>query len=164
MQDCPDSKVCGANMGATWVLSALDGPHVGPMNLAISVGRKLNKSMKLEAYITAPHNRNTFHPGLFKKTFFTHPPSRISSYKSACVLTGSKAQVWVPLCKPHSYYWLLNDLPTTALLLGLYSLTLWGLGKMANILQMTVSKAFFKTKFIIHSGFTEVCFWGSNWQ
>ena len=31
----PDSKVCGANMGPTWVLSAPGGPHVGPMNLAI---------------------------------------------------------------------------------------------------------------------------------
>ena len=31
----PDSKVHGANMGPTWVLSALDGPHVGPLNLAI---------------------------------------------------------------------------------------------------------------------------------
>ena len=33
--DFPDSKVHGANMGPTWVLSAPDGPHVGPMNLAI---------------------------------------------------------------------------------------------------------------------------------
>ena len=31
----PDSKVHGFNMGPTWVLSAPDGPHVGPMNLAI---------------------------------------------------------------------------------------------------------------------------------
>ena len=31
----PDSKIIGANMGLTWVLSAPDGPHVGPMNLAI---------------------------------------------------------------------------------------------------------------------------------
>ena len=30
----PDSIV-GANMGLTWVLSAPDGPHVGPMNLVI---------------------------------------------------------------------------------------------------------------------------------
>ena len=30
----PDSKVHEANMGPTWVLSAPDGPHVGPMNLA----------------------------------------------------------------------------------------------------------------------------------
>ena len=32
-----DSKVHGANMGPTWVLRALDGPHVGPMNLVIRV-------------------------------------------------------------------------------------------------------------------------------
>ena len=33
----PDSKVHGANMGPTWVLSSPGGPHVGPMNLAIWV-------------------------------------------------------------------------------------------------------------------------------
>ena len=33
----PDSKVHGTNVGAPWVLSAPDGPHVGPMNLAIRV-------------------------------------------------------------------------------------------------------------------------------
>ena len=31
----PDSKVHGANKGSTWVLSAQDGPHVAPMDLAI---------------------------------------------------------------------------------------------------------------------------------
>ena len=31
----PDSKVHRANMGPTWVLSAPDGSHVGPMNLAM---------------------------------------------------------------------------------------------------------------------------------
>ena len=31
----PDTKIRGANMGPTWVLSAPEGPHVGPMNLAI---------------------------------------------------------------------------------------------------------------------------------
>ena len=31
----PDSKVHGANMGPIWVLSAPDGPQVGPTNLAI---------------------------------------------------------------------------------------------------------------------------------
>ena len=30
-----DSKVPGANMGPSWVLSAPGGPHVGPRNLAI---------------------------------------------------------------------------------------------------------------------------------
>ena len=33
----PDGKTHGANIGPTWVLSASDGPHVGPMNLAIIV-------------------------------------------------------------------------------------------------------------------------------
>ena len=33
----PDSKVHEANMGPTWVLSAPDGPYVGPMNLAMRV-------------------------------------------------------------------------------------------------------------------------------
>ena len=35
----PEGKVHGANMGPTWVLSALDGPHVGPINLVIRVER-----------------------------------------------------------------------------------------------------------------------------
>ena len=35
MNDEPDSKVHGANMGPTWVLSAPDGPHFGPRNVAI---------------------------------------------------------------------------------------------------------------------------------
>ena len=33
----PDSKVHGANMGPTWVLSAPCGPYVGPMKFAIWV-------------------------------------------------------------------------------------------------------------------------------
>ena len=33
----PDSKIPGANMGPIWVLSAPDGSHVGPRNLAIRV-------------------------------------------------------------------------------------------------------------------------------
>ena len=35
--DYPDSKVHGANMGPTWVLSAPGGPHIGPISLAIRV-------------------------------------------------------------------------------------------------------------------------------
>ena len=36
----PDSKVHGANIGPTWVP---DGPHFGPMNLAIRVHNKLRR-------------------------------------------------------------------------------------------------------------------------
>ena len=35
MHNIPDSKVHGTNIGLTWVLSAPDGPHVGPMKLAV---------------------------------------------------------------------------------------------------------------------------------
>ena len=35
MHNIPDSKVHGTNIGLTWVMSAPDGPHVGPMKLAI---------------------------------------------------------------------------------------------------------------------------------
>ena len=34
----PDSKVHGANMRPTWAMSVSDGPHDGPMNLAIREG------------------------------------------------------------------------------------------------------------------------------
>ena len=42
-QAYPDSKVHGANMGPTWVLSAPDGPHVDLMSLAIRVGTVKNQ-------------------------------------------------------------------------------------------------------------------------
>ena len=34
----PDSKAHGVNIEPTWVLSAPDGHHIGPMNIAIGVG------------------------------------------------------------------------------------------------------------------------------
>ena len=42
-QACPNSKVHGANTGPTWVLSAPDGPHIGPINLAIRVVKVLKR-------------------------------------------------------------------------------------------------------------------------
>ena len=41
----PDSKVHGTNMGPIWVLSAPDGPHVGPMNIAIKDAMPLTHTM-----------------------------------------------------------------------------------------------------------------------
>ena len=50
----PDSKVHGANMGPTWVLSAPDGPHVGPMNISIwdmvSLGHNELKIFRLQRF------------------------------------------------------------------------------------------------------------------
>ena len=47
---CPDSKFHGANLGPTWVLSAPDGPHVGPMNLAIRVVYHKTNMMNCSIY------------------------------------------------------------------------------------------------------------------
>ena len=48
----PEKKVHGANMGPTWVLSVPDGPHVGPMNVAISVSI-VNTLKKIDCVIIA---------------------------------------------------------------------------------------------------------------
>ena len=45
----PDSEVHGANMGPTWVLSAPDGPHVGPMNPALRGTKRVIKIINLAA-------------------------------------------------------------------------------------------------------------------
>ena len=39
LENYPDSKVPGANMGPIWGLQDPGGPHVGPMNFAIWVGQ-----------------------------------------------------------------------------------------------------------------------------
>ena len=41
-----DSKVHGPNMGNTWVLSAPDGPHIGPMGLAFGDGNNKEKERR----------------------------------------------------------------------------------------------------------------------
>ena len=41
----PDSKVHGANIWLTWVLSAPGQPHVGPMNIAIIQGSNINNPL-----------------------------------------------------------------------------------------------------------------------
>ena len=61
----PDSKVHGANMGPTWVLSAPAGPHVGPMNIAI---RDVNIDTYTVAELSAFHFSTACNPwrqGLF---------------------------------------------------------------------------------------------------
>ena len=37
VQTYPDSKIHGANMGRTWVLSVPGVLHIGPLNIAIRV-------------------------------------------------------------------------------------------------------------------------------
>ena len=51
-QWCPDSKVHGTNMGPTWVLSAPDGPHVGPINIAIRMVNCIDAYMCHSNFLT----------------------------------------------------------------------------------------------------------------
>ena len=55
----PDNKVHGANMGPTWVLSAPDGPHVSPMNLAIRVYSDIHHRGLLSKCKSNLHNTNS---------------------------------------------------------------------------------------------------------
>ena len=47
------SKVHGANMGPTWVLSAPGGPHVGPINIAIRGGLRWIPSLRCSHFFSA---------------------------------------------------------------------------------------------------------------
>ena len=62
----PDGKVHGANMGPTWVLSAPDGPHVGPIYLGIKVwlggGPSLQGTVQRE--LQTGHSQMTILPGM----------------------------------------------------------------------------------------------------
>ena len=64
MNENPDSKVHGANMEPTWVLSAPDGPHVGPMNLAI---RETTVGLCNKRYPSETDLKLNFH-----ESFFAH--------------------------------------------------------------------------------------------
>ena len=54
MRHFPDSKVHGAKTGPTWVLSAPDGPHGGPINLAIRVGAQGRHNYDYLRTVAAP--------------------------------------------------------------------------------------------------------------
>ena len=63
LQNIPDSKVQGANMGLTWVLSAPGGPHIGPINLAIGdsieLGMQLVQGGSMEMSAIQYHQRRS---------------------------------------------------------------------------------------------------------
>ena len=58
-KNIPDSKIHGANIRPTWVLSAPGGPHVGPMNLAIRDMQPRWGSSFGPAYVKDTHRRHT---------------------------------------------------------------------------------------------------------
>ena len=76
----PDSKVHGANMGPTWVLSAPDGPHVGPMNLVIRVHmerRHRDSSVNLRCVYTDPRPRPSPGPRPSWKSGWKRTPCKV---------------------------------------------------------------------------------------
>ena len=69
----PESKVHGANMGPTWVLSASDGPHVGPMNLAIRASScKTRTDLLYIVKIMGAHDIDYVEPILLNGTEVDH--------------------------------------------------------------------------------------------
>ena len=56
----PDSKVRGANTWSTWVLSAPDGPRVGPTNLAIREMSSLVDVIPVNISIEMPQMNYSF--------------------------------------------------------------------------------------------------------
>ena len=75
-QNIPDSKVHGANMSPTWVLSAPDGPHIGPMNLTI------RDVYKAETIQWCSSNDNDLIDGLIELTacFIDHSMDWLADY------------------------------------------------------------------------------------
>ena len=102
----PDSKVHKANIGPTWVLSAPDGPNVGPMNLCIGVGSKNKMKCKMKeamlescvyydevmAWGRLPHNW----PFMMRN----HRLSMVSTHKDVMMTSsnGNIFRVTGPLC------------------------------------------------------------------
>ena len=100
LKGIPDSKVHGANMGLTWVLLAPDGPHVGPMNLAISSAWDRNTSAisKLGDLFSFPSS-----PTLVEEFQFWAPVPKVRSPTNGVWGHGTSV-VWCILSWENSTY------------------------------------------------------------
>ena len=98
----PDSKDHGANMGPTWVLSAPDGPHVGPMKLAIRVGLPVpvNAGPSATTLLTVGFILHKYVPYVFwfQQSSYLIPPLRgdrnIDKYLTEIPHTATLLPVW----------------------------------------------------------------------
>ena len=89
----PDSKVHGANLGPTWVLSAPDGPHVDPMNLAI--WDTASVTLEIFFFEAVPSNQ-----GCVTTLIIGYPPQ----YGSL----GGYERCWGPKWLQWQYKWMKN--------------------------------------------------------
>ena len=91
----PDSKFYGANMGPTWLLSAPDGPHVGPMNLAIreDTHRGFETSWDFERKPLIRNRPIPLIPQFIRQTFHNAPFEIEHCGIWDCCIVGSVQQV-----------------------------------------------------------------------
>ena len=98
----PDSKVHGATMGPTWVLSAPDGPHIGPMNLAIrgvsNSAQFVTMSMLLVVSCMSLYDINSATYSMLSYSI-VKPLNWIVKFENAIVAFGISKSV--PLCLNH---------------------------------------------------------------
>ena len=69
----PDSKVHGTNIGHIWVLSAPDGPHIGPMNLVIRVCARVSvlfQISRIVLYTMRLHTGGIYILQSYEKTYW----------------------------------------------------------------------------------------------
>ena len=83
-----ENKIHGANMGPIWVLSASNGPHVGPMNLAI-------RFIHWTEDVTGTRNRGTEHLENVSRKFVCFLQWNLTGFISdGYVFIGGRAIIW----------------------------------------------------------------------
>ena len=130
-----DSKVHGSNMGPTWVLSAPDGPHVGPMDLTIMV------SYTSMQYVQGSVERCAL------KYFVTHP--------------GWVMHIFVRKIKYHWFrYWFVTG-STPSHYLNKYQFIInWTLGRNFNEIWIKIRNfSFQKMRLKMSSAISRKCVW-----
>ena len=161
----PDSKVHGANIGPTWVLSAPDGSHVGPMNLAIrgSVTFIWGQCQEIpQPSITKINLKMTFpkfHSNLPGAIEWTYPqdlnplrPNNKCTHQADCSLLVQVVTGWTP----HGFQattWTNAD--TYQWKFILYSDIFTGRSAFGNVCKMVAS--FFRSRVMISVSSFPVC-------
>ena len=114
--NCPDSKFHGVNMGPTWVLSAPDGPHVGPMKHCYQGGHVLTctginiikRSSRYKAWVIyniwvvgmVKRSLDKYHSTKWNTLEIYLPANTSSTVCGGAILTSFNGTSCVVLCRP----------------------------------------------------------------
>ena len=126
-----DSKVHGANTGSIWVLSAPDGPHVGPINFVIGVRPQGQYILKItiELY-TWPHV-HTMYPkycvccsfGIMILVFNTLKPRQNGRHFAddilKCIFFNKNVWIWIEMSLKFVPNGPKNNIPALVLIMAL---------------------------------------------